>query len=218
MCEFQYVNLERDMEKKGEHMVSLKNTMRSGSRFEDELVRMILRYTPTLWRNIRIETLLTQNGTTEMDILFCYRDMVFIIEAKNVSSVFGGYYDSTWSFVGASTPYKESRTYTKLNVITQNNIHARSFKDLFYAYFQTWPVVVPAIVVPNNCKVDADLSPAVFTSEDLELALGHIGRDQAEGTVQRRVASIISGDGVTVMRPDFVTDRRTGARYIGKKI
>lgn len=197
-------------------MTTLQQTMRSGSRFEEELVRTISKYTQNIWRNVRIETLLTQNGTTEMDILFCYRDMVFIIEAKNVAAVFGGYYDSVWSFVGASTPHKESKTYSKLNVVTQNNIHARSFKDLFYSYFRTWPVVVPAVVVPNNCKVAEDLESAVFTAEDLELALIQIGHDKVHETVQRRVASIISGDGVTVMRPDFVLDTKTGQRRIDK--
>lgn len=195
-------------------MVNFQQTRGSGSKFEDQIVSVIGKYTNSIWRNIRIETLLTASGTTELDILFCYNDIVFIVEAKNVSSIIGDYNFRNWSFVGSRNPQREVKEYSALNTITQNNIHIRSFKDCFYAYFQDWPATVSLIVVPNDCKVSPDISESVYTISQLDKFLATAASwGQQQHTIHRRVASMIANDGTTVERPDFVADPTTGVRY-----
>lgn len=187
-------------------MATLQQTRGSGSKFEQQLTNVISKYTRHIWRNIRIETLLTASGTTEVDIIFCYKNMVFIVEAKNAASIFGDYNSRNWSFVGSKAPLKEVKEYSTLNTITQNNIHVRSFKDCFYAYFKTWPVVVPVIIVPNGCTVSPDIADSIFTVSQLDDFLAEASSWEIESTLHRRVSSLLSGDGSIIRRPDFVLD------------
>lgn len=193
-------------------MATLQQTFGSGTKFEQQLTSVITKYTRHIWRNIRIETLLTQQGTTEIDILFCYKNLLFIVEAKNAGSIFGDYNSRNWSFVGSKAPMREVREYSNLNTLTQNNIHARSFKDCFYAYFGAWPPVVPIIVVPNDCTVSPDIADCIFTVGQLDTFLAEASSWDVESTLHRRVSSMIPGDGATVPRPDFVLNNSTGAR------
>lgn len=193
-------------------MATLKQTKGSGFRFEDEVVSIISAYASAIWRNIRVETLLTASGTTEIDILFCFKNIVFIVEAKNVSTIMGDYADKTWSFIGSTSAYKETKEYTSLNVITQNNIHGRSFKDLFYVHFKEWPRVFPIIVVPNTCNLSPELQGCVYTLEKLESVLREISSLDIPSKIQRRVASIIPANGTTLLRPDFILDTKLGKR------
>ena len=193
-------------------MATLQQTMGSGNKFEQELTLVISRYTRHIWRNIRIETLLTANGTTELDILFTFKNIAFIVEAKNVSGIFGDYNSKAWSFVGSKAPLREVKEYTALNVLTQNNIHARSFKDLFYAYFKVWPAVVPVIVVPNSCSVSDEIADAIFTIGQLDFFLADASAWDVDDVLHRRVSSLFYSDGITVLRPDFVTNNSRGIR------
>ena len=196
-------------------MATLQRSMASGSKFEDQVITVVRKYSRALWRNVRIETLLTQNGTTEMDILFCLQDVVFILEAKNVSSIMGNYDSKNWAFIGSTSPTRETREYTHLNTITQNNIHVRSFKDLFYSEYQEWPAVVACIVVPNGCRLSPELTGSIYTLSQLDSLLARVAECDSNAKVQRRVAALILGDGVTVQRRDFYTDQRTGIRMKG---
>lgn len=193
-------------------MANLRQTMRSGHLFEDELVNIIVKYTQAIWRNIRIETLYTQQGTTEIDILFCYKDIAFVVEAKNVSSIIGDYGDKRWSFTGSTSVETEQREYSALNVITQNNIHVRSLKDLFFSFYHVWPVIVPVIVVPNFCKVSPEIAGAVHTLLQFESLLVEASKLDVQSRIQRRLASIIPGDNSVVQRPDFAMDAVRGKR------
>lgn len=197
-------------------MATLQQTMTSGFQFEDEITRVVQGYTQSIWRNIRIETLLTANGTTEMDLLFCFKDIVFIVEAKRAASIIGEYGSRNWSFVGSHASQKEVKEYSALNTITQNNIHARSFKDIFYAYFKEWPVVIPIIVVPNNCVVSHDISGAIYTLAQLDEFLSQVSGWSVDAKVHRKVAALLRGNGITVTRPDFKTNPSTGKRYKDK--
>lgn len=184
-------------------MATLQQTRGSGSKFENELTDVISRYTTKIWRNVRIETLLTASGFTEVDIIFCFKDLVFIIEAKNVSAIIGDYGSRNWVFAGSKAPLREVSEYSALNTITQNNIHVRSFKDMFYAYFDEWPNTVSAILVPNSCKVSPELEDAVYTIGQLDEFLAQMSSYPAEPRVHRRVAGLFTGDGCIVRRPDF---------------
>lgn len=179
-------------------------TMGSGLKFESELVNLINQHTDYIWHNIRIQTLLTQSGTTQIDILFVFKGIVFIIEAKNVSAIIGEYGGSNWSFIGSQASGQEVREYSKLNVITQNNIHVRSFKDAFFATFGEWPVVVPAIVVPNNCQISEDISSSVYTMSQLDTFLNSADSWPTKSNIHRRVAGLLANDKLTILRPDFV--------------
>lgn len=193
-------------------MATLQQTFGSGSKFEQQIIQTISRYTPHIWHNIRIETLLTAQGTTEIDILFCYKNLIFIVEAKNVSSIFGDYNSRNWSFVGSKAPLKEVREYTRLNTITQNNIHVRSFKDCFFAYFGEWPTVIPVIVVPNDCTVSPDIANAITTVGQLDTLLAEASDWDVHLTMHRRLSSLLYSNNITVLRPDFVTNETKGIR------
>lgn len=197
-------------------MTSFKQTRNSGSKFEAELHGLISRYSRAIWRNIRVETLLTQNGLTEIDLLFCFKDLIFVVEAKNVSSIMGDYGERSWSFVGATSPGKETREYSSLNVITQNNIHVRSLKDLYFAYYGSWPAIVPCIVVPNGCRLGHELASTVYTLGRFDQLLSDVSAVSVESKIQRKVAAIIPGDGSVIYRPDFVLDEKSGRRVKGR--
>ena len=193
-------------------MPLLQWTMNSGTRFEDMIVQTISRYSRHIYRNIRVETLLTKNGTTEIDILFCHLDMVYVVESKNVASLIGDYNDKAWSFIGSKSASQEVRDYSSLNVITQNNIHVRSFKDIFYATFGEWPTVIPIIVVPNDCKVSPDIAGHICTLSQLDEYLVSTSSNSVESKIHRRVAALIPGNGVTLQRDDFVFNPALGKR------
>ena len=107
---------------------------------------------------------------------------------------------------------REVKEYSTLNTITQNNIHVRSFKDCFYAFFREWPTVVPIIVVPNDCTVSPDIADSIFTIGQLDTFLAEASSWQVESTLHRRVASMIFKDGATILRPDFVQNMTKGIR------
>lgn len=199
-------------------MATLQQTRGSGSEFEREITRIISQYTSNFWRNIRVETLLTASGTTEIDILFCYKDIVFIVEAKRVATIIGDYGSKTWSFIGSKSPNKEVREYTALNVITQNNIHVRSFKDMFHAYFKEWIHVMPIIVVPNNCTVSQDISGNVHTVAQLDDFLSEVSKWSVDSKIHRRVASLVTGDNIVIHRPDFEVNPTTGLPHRTKVV
>lgn len=193
-------------------MLTLKQTFESGSSFEEKLCTMIRKYTKDVWRNIRIETLLTASGTTEIDILCCYKNFIFVIEAKNVISLIGDYDDVDWGFVGSKASSLEHREYTALSVITQNNIHIRSLQDLMYAQYKTWYNMIPIIIVPDNCETSSSIQNVVFTASQLEELFVQCSTLKVEPKVQRLFAALIEGDGCTVNRPDFIFDKKLGKR------
>lgn len=182
--------------------ITLHQTRPSGTKFEEILYGIISNYTRAVWRNIRVDTLLTKQGNTEIDILFCLKNIVFIVEAKNVSAIMGDYGDNYWSFIGSSSPTKEVREYTALNTFTQNGIHTKSFKDIYFETFKEWPIVLSVVVVPNECRLSPDLASTIYTVGSFEKVIAEISTWNMDSRVQRRVASMISGDGVAIHRPN----------------
>ena len=183
-----------------------KNTRRSGSQFETSVVEMVKRYTDAVWRNIRIETLLSDTGTTELDVVFYSGGIVYILELKRVRKIVGSYERKRWTLYGWSGHYEDSGEYTALNVIEQNNIHARSLLDVYFSEFRCFPTVVPLIIVPDDCIVPPNLKSEIFTMQDLEdfMLSNHI---PGRADVGYRL-SFLLGAGTVVQRSDFVD--RTG--------
>lgn len=184
----------------------------SGTRFEDQLLSIIKKYTNKVWSNVRIETLLTVSGTTEVDLLVCIADIVLLIEAKNVAMILGDYADRYWTFTGSRARCRDDKEYTKLNVIMQNNIHVRSFKDCYFAYFQEWPLVLPVIVVPNDCKVSPGISKSVYTASQLDDFLATEIATRQTSSLHRRLQAMMAIDDALLSRPDFTRDAKTGQR------
>lgn len=177
-------------------------TRSSGTNFENELLDLLKLYTKNIWKNVLIDTYLTAQGSTEVDIIFCINDVVFIVEAKNVSSISGNYCDNYWSFVGSKNTTSAMREYTSLNTITQNQIHARSFKDAYYSFFKEWPRVIPLIIVPNDCKLSDDLLDSVFSISDLSKFCSDIVVQNTSSKLHRRVSSMINSEN-RIIRPEF---------------
>lgn len=195
-----------------------KDAHASGGHFETEVVSMIQRYTSAVWRNIRIETLLTQTGTTEMDVVFYKGGLVYILELKRVRRIVGDYARSRWTMYGWNGRVDETSEYTAMNVIEQNNIHARSLADLYYAEFRCFPTILPIVIVPNNCAVPSDLKDDIFTVQDLEDFM-QTNRTKGREDVAFRLALLMDSHVEVVRRCDF-TDRaqRDGAILRGRKL
>ena len=174
--------------------------MASGSQFEDSLVMLIKNYSRHIYRNVKIETLLTSNGLTEIDIMFCYANMVIIVESKNVSEVHGDYNSISWRMVGS----KVEKEYKHLNVIVQNNIHVRSFKDAFYELFGEWPVVAPFIVVPDTCIIDDDIRECIYTVSNFTNILELAKSLNIKNTIHRKVSGLFVPGEQIIKRKNFV--------------
>lgn len=178
------------------------NTFASGGHFEESVSSLIHRYTADVWSNVRIETLLTVKGNTELDIIFCLGGMVYILELKRVRKIQGNYSDPRWTMFGWNSN-DDTGKYVIPNVIEQNNIHMRSFVDLFYSSFRCWPPVVPIIIVPDGCEYSPSLRRDIFTVSELDNYLRGCNTTQDKTTVFR-MAYLLGGGSPILQRPDFV--------------
>ena len=186
-----------------------KSSRRSGSCFETTVVEMIKKYTNDVWRNVRIETLLTQTGTTELDVVFYSGGIVYILELKRVRKIVGEYARRRWTMFGWLDNVDETSEYTALNVIEQNNIHARSLLDLYFSEFKCFPAVIPVIIVPDGCEVPPGLKSEVFTVNELEDFMIS-NRIPGRKDVSYRVAFLLGSPEDTVRRSDFVDRNVSG--------
>lgn len=180
-----------------------KSSRRSGSHFESLVVDIVKQYTQSVWRNIRIETLLTQTGNTELDIVFYNRGIVYVLELKRVRRIIGEYSSRRWTMYGWSDHVDETSEYTAPNVIEQNNIHARSLMDLYFSEFRCFPRILPIIIVPDDCIVPPGLRGDVFTVQELDEFLLH---NHAPGnqSVAYRLAFLMNAAEGFAHRGDFV--------------
>lgn len=181
----------------------------SGKRFEDEIYEVLKENSKDVWRNVRVETLLTSTGFSEIDLLCCYKGIVMTIEAKNISRVQGDYCDYDWTLTGFSD---NGQSYRKLSVFTQNNIHIRSLQDAYYLRYNEWLNIVPIIVVPDSCEIDERLKAGIFNLFDLRKFFYSNGVPDGSSTVQRALAAMIDTDGNKILRSDFIFDRALGKR------
>ena len=180
-----------------------QRSKRSGDQFETAVMELIQQHTNAVWRNVRIETLLTQTGSTEMDVVFYSGDTVYILELKRVRRIVGHYERRRWSLYRWTVSEDELSEYTNSNVIEQNNIHARSLLDLYYAAFHDFLKVIPLVIVPDACDVPTDLKHDVLTPSELE---GFLMRFSSPGRqdVSYRLSYLLGVSGATSQRSDFV--------------
>ena len=59
----------------------IKHQIRSGTLNEDRFVSVIKNYTTAIYRNKRVPTILTDSGSTEIDIIFYYQNTLY---CKNI--------------------------------------------------------------------------------------------------------------------------------------
>ncbi len=195
-----------------------KDTHASGGHFESEVVSMIQKYTSAVWRNIRIETLLTQTGTTEMDVVFYKGGLAYILELKRVRRIVGEYSRSRWTMYGWRGHIDEASEYTAMNVIEQNNIHARSLADLYYSEFRCFPTILPVVIVPNDCEVPSELKHDIFTVQELEDFMVSYKAPERKD-VAYRMAFLMDTHVDCVERCDFIERRKHSGEIVrGRKV
>lgn len=143
----------------------IKHQIRSGTLNEDRFVSVIKNHTTAIYRNKRVPTILTDSGSTEIDIIFYYQNTIFIIEAKNVISLDGNMCQKNWRFIS------KTANYIALNPIIQNKIHVRAFKNNFYKMYKYYPRTESFVVVPANTYFDINLNKEILTLPDLDMYL-----------------------------------------------
>lgn len=157
-------------------MARFGTTKYAGQRAEHMVKDALLRYTNHVHTNVRVDTLYTKSGTTEIDMVAAVADVILIVEVKNVSAIEGSIGSSTWVMYGA----ERGEPYSSLNVFTQNRIHVRSFKDAWFVSRAEFPPVISVVVVPNGCQIPEDiaaggvLTVSEFSVQVAELCMGTV--------------------------------------------
>lgn len=172
----------------------------AGTRAEVAVQDVLNRYTKHVYKNVRIDTLFTKTGNTEIDIIAALADIILILEVKNVSKIEGGYYDSYWYLTGLES----GERYSTLNVLTQNRIHARSFKNYWYATRREILPVVSVVVVPNGCVVPEDIADGgVLTLEQFERQVSKLCANTYENKYGYHLDYLFGNAGLSLIRSDF---------------
>lgn len=182
-------------------MLKFRDTVSAGSRAEKSVYDALRQYTRHVYRNCRVDTLYTKNGVTEIDIIAAVADVILIVEVKNVKSIDGSVSAPFWTMDGAETGLH----YSALNVLTQNRIHVRSFKDAWVAKQGKFPAVISVVVVPNGCVIPEDIQAAgVLTVGDFSVQLASLCADGLHPKYGYQLDYIVGSDGRYVERSDFV--------------
>lgn len=181
----------------------IKGTHAAGSQFESDVFALLKQYTNAVWHNVRVETLLTQTGMTELDIVLYFNDVLYILELKRVRRIEGTYSENRWTMYGWSDRIDETSEYVSVNVVEKNNIHARSLLDTYHAKFGEYLRVVPIIIVPDDCEIPGALSRDVFAVSELEQLVSS-QTDNSDKRVIYRLAYLMDADIDIVSRPDFI--------------
>lgn len=151
-------------------MPSFYETRKVGTRTENAVKEILERYADRVYSNIRIPTLYTQQGDTEIDLISSIDNCILIVEVKNVRRIEGAPLQSYWMMEGASA----GEPYQTLNVFTQNRIHVRAFKRFWFELRHEFPLTLAVVVVPNECVLPDSLQ------EGGVLTIGEFGRQLAE--------------------------------------
>lgn len=152
-------------------MLNFSDTWGAGKRAEEVVRDHILRYTDASFSNVRFPSLYTQGGETEIDILTAVRDVLLVIEVKNVRSITGSVLDSFWEMEGMET----GERYTALNVLTQNRIHIRALKNYWFRLRKEFPCVLSVVVTPSHCEIPEELNNAgVLPADEFMEQLMHL--------------------------------------------
>lgn len=152
-------------------MARFIDTKYAGMRAEETVKDVLSKYTKYIYSNIRVDTLFTKNGFTEIDIIAAVSDVLLVVEVKNIKKIIGSADEAVWVLQGA----ERGEEYTTLNVLTQNRIHVRSLKDAWCANRGEFPVVISVIVVPNICEVPNELQECgVLTVSDFSVQVAKL--------------------------------------------
>ncbi len=137
-------------------MPKYQDTKRAGDRAEETVRDFLFRYADAVYHNIRLPTLYTASGETEIDLLAVMRDVLIVVEVKNIRAIEGTVLKSYWTLTG----YETGAEYTALNILTQNRIHVRALKRLWYSVRGDFPLVLSVVVVPSGCSIPPDIHEA----------------------------------------------------------
>lgn len=181
-------------------MARYGTTRYAGQRAEKIVESVLRRYTDHVHTNIRVDTLFTQSGFTEIDILAAVSDVLLVVEVKNVSLITGSPSDVTWVLRGAES----NEDYTTLNVFTQNRIHVRSLKDAWFSRMLEFPVVISIVVVPNGAVVDSELAlNGILTVSEFNLQVAKLCADNPKQKYGYALDYLLSSSPGHLYRPDF---------------
>lgn len=134
-------------------MPKFSDTRMAGTRAEESVREVLSHFADRVYSNVRLPSLFTAGGTTEIDLLAAFNDAILVVEVKNVRVIQGNPLQSFWTMEGANT----GEVYNALNVFTQNRIHIRAIKDRWFELHSTFPIVLSIIVVPNGCEIEESL-------------------------------------------------------------
>lgn len=181
-------------------MLSYSKTQTSGNRAEALVSDTLKRYTKHVYKNVRVDTLYTKSGTTEIDVLAALADVLLVVEVKNVAQIDGNVGDMNWRFVGLETGEK----YSALNVFTQNRIHVRSLKSAWFANRGEIPCVISTVVVPNDCVLTDELREAgILTMQEFAYQVSELAQIEPASTYGYALDFVVKQDGGYISRKDF---------------
>lgn len=182
-------------------MPNFYETKQAGKRAEDLVAEVLQSYTKHVYRNVRVDTLYTKTGTTEIDIVAAVSDVLLVVEVKNVRSITGSIYDNFWELQGG----ERGDFYSSLNVFTQNRIHVRALKNIWFALRNEFPVVISVVVVPNNCVVPDDLKDSgILTVSEFSVQVAELCISNESTKYGYALDFLMRRCGGYLKRPDFV--------------
>lgn len=139
------------------------NSSQSGERFEHQ-VCAVVKSNPFRFTNFRIQTFETESGTTEIDLLFCMGETIYVIETKNYASIRPCGDPNYWEVKGPSC--QDVIGYSQLSAAVQNRLHMKCLATaLFLGTGKTY-TIKSAVVVPNDCQVSPNLSGNIMTLQE----------------------------------------------------
>ena len=138
-------------------MANLKKTMRAGHANEADLVSIIKTLTPHVWTNVRLRTLHTEKGNTEIDIIFYFRGCVHLVETKRILEINGEYQQYKWKLRARSGEFRT------LNILTQSRLHAKVFCDRYFDKYRSYPILRSRAVVPDGVLMSDSIKGEVLT-------------------------------------------------------
>ena len=181
-------------------MLKYNQTKGAGGRAESGVVDILKRYSDTVFTNLRVDTLLTRKGDTEIDIIAAVGDAIVIVEVKNIREIDGSISDNFWKMTGATT----GEVYNALSPLVQNRIHVRSFKNAWYAKYRKWPKVVHYVLVPNSCRRNSDHKRAgVITISEFEEVMDRLSRKAFVPTYSGSLELAINKNDLRFRRSDI---------------
>ena len=185
-------------------MAKFWQTIGSGSRAEKEVIDIVRRYTQYVYSNVRIPTLYTESAETELDIIAAIDNFILVIEVKNVRRIEGDPLSSYWKMFGEE--YGDG--YSNINVLTQNRLHVKAFKDAWRVSGRKTPPVLSVVVTPNDCEIPQSLRDfGVITVGELSLQLSELVTEEKYVAVPKfgyALDFIIDSETNRIARKDFV--------------